>query len=68
MALEESGECGEWDQVDPVIEIDVPRIRDDQQLLGLGSALKGVFAAFTGMRVGPGNQQQWTWCSAILVA
>ena len=52
VALEERRELVERDQVDPVVQVDVARARNDDQLLRLGGAPVGVLAELAGVRLG----------------
>src|SRR5689334_15176945 len=44
VAFEERGQLGEWNEVDPVIEIHVSGIWNDEQLFRLGGSLVGILA------------------------
>jgi len=42
MTVEECGQLGEWNQIDPIVKIYMSGFWNDQQLLGFGCALIGV--------------------------
>src|SRR3954466_5617741 len=46
---EELRQSVEGDEVHAVVKVDVPRVRDDEQLLRLGGELVGVLAELDGM-------------------
>ena len=49
MLVEEAGQLVEWNEVDPVIEIDVPGTLDPNQFLRLDGAVVGILAEFLRM-------------------
>src|SRR4051794_23191524 len=57
IVLEERSQLVEWDQVHPVIEIDMSGARDDQEFLGLTGKPVGLFAELPAMRNLPRDEQ-----------
>src|SRR3954449_2855175 len=60
IVLEERSQLVEWDQVHPVVEIDMSGARDDHKFLWLTGKPVGLFAELPAMRVPASDEQHRT--------